>query len=285
MDKKAVMYVVAALAIILIVALVIKPMMTKQPANETVQFSQNSSQPPTAGGVNPNTSTNGSALAKVSVTLSPTLSAKPTPTRNLSVQSIGFVDPSTYHLSLGESIPNGTPINQTPFRNTNRTTIATISGRFSGTTQIIDIPYPYWELVYTVQPSTGSVLGKVEVTPTKGQGVSSSGASGSYSTVAPEFTLQVIDGNDPNRIVRTISPPGGIDLNLWLGKKKTVTNPQETIKGQLATTPTDTPYSDPRPWTEKFFEGQRTYYFIITTHSLDSYTIQIRVPSTYIGKY
>jgi hypothetical protein len=278
MDKKAVMYVVAALVIILIVALVIKPMMAKQPVNETFTPSQNTQQ------LSPDISGNSSAITKITVTSSPTLKPKPTATRNLSVQSIGFVDPSTYHVISDNTIPNGTRIDQNPINNS-MTTIATISGKFSGTTQIIDVPYPYWELRYTVQPSTGPTLGKVEVTPTKGQGVSSSGASGSYSTTMPDFTLHVIDGNDPNRIVRTISPPGGIDLDLWLGKKKTVTNPQVTLKGQLATTPADTPYNDPRPWTEKFFEGQRSYYFIITAHSLDSYNIQIRVPSTYIGKY
>ena len=43
--------------------------------------------------------------------------------------------------------------------------------------------------------------------------------------------------------------------------------------------------SDPRPWKEKFYEGQRNYYFVINTQALSSYTIEIRVPEEYIGKY
>jgi hypothetical protein len=69
-----------------------------------------------------------------------------------------------------------------------------------------------------------------------------------------------MDANDPNRIVRTITPPGGLDLTLWKE-------------------------SDPRPWKEKFYEGQKNYFFIITTQSLSSYSIEIRVPADYLGKY
>ena len=43
--------------------------------------------------------------------------------------------------------------------------------------------------------------------------------------------------------------------------------------------------SDPRPWKEKFYEGQQNYYFVINTQALTSYTIEIRVPEEYIGKY
>lgn len=284
MDKKAVMLVVAALAIILVVALVIKPMLAKQPVTENTSLSGAGS--PSGMIANSTVNSGNSSAVTRATTPKPSPSPKPTPTRNLSVQSIGFVDPSTYHLTIDDPIPNGTPINQTPYRNTNLTTIATITGEFSGTTQVIEVPYPYWELVYTVEPSTAATLGKAVIVPTEGQGLSSSGITGSYSTTNPEFTLQVMDANDPNRIVRTISPPGGIDLDLWLGNKKVVTNPQDKVKSsQLDTTSSDVPYNDPRPWTERFFEGQRSYYFVITAHSLDSYSIQIRVPSTYIGKY
>jgi hypothetical protein len=74
------------------------------------------------------------------------------------------------------------------------------------------------------------------------------------------FNLQVMDADDPNRIVRTITPPGGLDFTVWKE-------------------------SDPRPWKEKFYEGQRNYYFVINTQALSSYTIEIRVPEEYIGKY
>jgi hypothetical protein len=112
--------------------------------------------------------------------------------------------------------------------------------------------------------------------------------SGSYSTAQPQFTIQVMDGDDPNRIVRTITPPAGIDLDLWTGVKKKVvadnlnsqlkTNQKKTVDDSLKAV-------DPRPWTEKFYEGQRHYFFIITAQSLNSYSIEIRVPTKYIGKY
>ena len=94
----------------------------------------------------------------------------------------------------------------------------------------------------------------------EGSGISHSVMQGSFSVTNPMFILQVMDADDPNRIVRTITPPGGLDSTLWTG-------------------------SDPRPWKEKFYEGQKDYFFIINTQALSSYTIEIRVPTEYIGKY
>jgi hypothetical protein len=80
-----------------------------------------------------------------------------------------------------------------------------------------------------------------------------------------------MDAGDPNRIVRTVTPPGGLtDYTLW---QTTTTNNGITIS------------NDPRPWKEYFYEGQRGYYFIIQANSLNSYEIDIRVPTRYIGKY
>ena len=55
-----------------------------------------------------------------------------------------------------------------------------------------------------------------------------------------------------------LSPlPGGLDSSLWTE-------------------------SDPRPWKEKFYEGQHNYYFVINTQALSSYTIEIRVPANIV---
>ena len=167
--------------------------------------------------------------------------------------TIGFVDPSTYGISPGVPLPNGTRFDTNP-ANTSTTSYAKISGKFSGTTRIITIPFPSWDIVYTVDPVAATEPGSLQVSPEEGSGVSHSGVQGSYSGVIPEFTVQVIDAADPNRIVRTFSPPGGINQDLW----KT---------------------NDPRPWTEKFYEGQRSYYFIITSKLLNSYSIDIRIPA------
>ena len=97
-----------------------------------------------------------------------------------------------------------------------------------------------------------------------------------------------MDAGDPNRIVRSISPPGGLDPDLWAGIIKASTNPMVTPTkskyAEVSPTPT-TIYTDPRPWTEKFYEGQRSYYFIITSKYIDSYELDIRVPTRYIGEY
>jgi len=202
--------------------------------------------------------------------------------------TVGFVDPSSYGVSLNQSLPSGTRIENTGL-DTNMTTFATISSSpaASGTTKIMYIPFPYWELVYTVEPSSMVKPVSTAVTPSQGVGISYSGVSGSYSTANPQFTIQVMDGDDPNRIVRTITPPGGINLNLWMGVKPTSTHESSEFKTSkikpVATSVTQV--VDPRPWTEKFFEGQRHYYFIITSQSLDSYTIKIQIPTRYIGKY
>lgn len=275
MDKKDVMYGVAAVVIILVMALVVKPMMTGQPVNTGIPIPatpvtiRNMTVPPVTTTV----------PTPVMTTIKPT--PTPSPTWNKAVQTIGFVNSSVYGISLTESIPNGTRIDNLPL-NTTMTSFAKINGQFSGTTQVIRIPFPYWELVYTVDPVAETKTSTFVVTPTKGSNIAASGMKGSYSSATSAFTIQVVDAEDPNRIVRTISPPGGIDINLWKGIKGSV-NPASTAKASRLTNSADTPITDPRPWTEKFFEGQRSYYFIINAQLLNSYSIDIRVPSRYIG--
>jgi hypothetical protein len=246
MDKKSVMYAVGALVIILVIALVIKPIVTGQPLNTGLPVAAT---PPTATPVATSPAMTVNPVPHVSpVTPVPSV----VPTWDRSVITIGFVDPLTYGISLGNPLPNGTRFDPNPV-NTSTTSYAKIFGKYSGTTQIIKIPFPYWELVYTVEPVTLTEPGSV----TEG---SHSGVQGSYSGVIPEFTVQVKDAADPNRVVRTFSPPGGIDQDLW-------------------------EINDPRPWTEKFYEGQKSYYFIITSKLLNSYSIDIRIPTKYIGAY
>jgi hypothetical protein len=277
MDKKDVMYAAAAIIIILAMALVVKPMMTGQPVNTgipvraTTAVIQNTTIAPVTSFI-PTT---------VVTTPSPVPTPTPLPTWNEKVQTVGFVNSATYGVSLTVAIPNGTPFDNLPL-NTSMTSYAKINGQFSGTTQVIKIPFPYWEIVYTVDPVAETKPGSVAVTGTKGSAVAYSGVQGSYSGATPLFTIQVMDAEDPNRVVRTISPPGGIDINLWKGIKGTI-NPASTAKKGKETTSADTVYTDPRPWTEKFFEGQRSYYFIINSQLIKSYSIDIRVPTRYIG--
>jgi hypothetical protein len=240
------MYAAGALVIILVLALVVKPMVTGQPLNTGLPVATT---PQPAAPLTP------SPAGIVTPVLHPSPPAplpSVMPTWDRNVMTVGFVDPLTYGITLGDPLPNGTRFDPNPV-NTSTTSFAKISGKYSGTTQIIKIPFPYWELVYTVDPVAVTEPGSVS-------GGSHSGVKGSYSGVIPEFTVQVTDAADPNRIVRTFSPPGGINQNLW----KT---------------------HDPRPWTEKFYEGQKSYYLIITSKLLNSYSIDIRIPTKYIGAY
>jgi len=282
MDKKDIMYIVGGLAIILIIALVIKPAMTGQPINTGIPVATTTPIPIVTIALN------ASAITPVITPVTPITTAPtptPVPTWDASVNRITFVDPSTYGVSFNQSLPQGTRIDNLPI-NTSMTSYAKIDGKYSGTTQTINIPFPYWQLVYTISPTPALKPAKAPVVTIKGEGISSSGVSGSYSTASAQFSIQVMDASDPNRIVRTITPPGGIDLDLWLGTKKTVSNPQTLTSGnQKTTVDSDTKYVDPRPWTEKFYEGQRGYYFIIKTQSIDSYSLDIKVPTQYIGEY
>jgi hypothetical protein len=274
MDKKDVMYGIAAVVIILIMALVVKPMMTGQPVNTGIPV------PVTTAAVR-NTITPGITPVPTPAETIRLPTPAPAPTWNNTVQTVGFVNPSVYGVSLTREIPNGTRFDTLPV-NTSMTSFAQINGQHSGTTQVIAIPFPYWELVYTVDPVAETKPGSVEASATRGSGVSYSGVQGSYSGATPDFTITVMDANDPNRIVRTISPPGGIDINLWKGVKGSI-NPASTPKAGRITTSSDTPVTDPRPWTEKFYEGQRSYYFIINAQLLNSYSIDIQIPTRYIG--
>jgi hypothetical protein len=121
------------------------------------------------------------------------------------------------------------------------TTFDTISGQYSRTTNTINIPSYYWEMWYTADPMT---MG--------GQGES---GTKSYSEVFPSLSIQVMDGDNPNQVVDTVTPPGGLDATLW---KRTGI--------------------DPLPWVEKFYEGHKDYYFIVNAKNLYSYTIEIRIP-------
>ncbi len=277
MDKTDVMYGVAAIIIILIMALVVKPMMTGQPVNTGIPVRTTTA----AVQPTPTALVTTSVPTSVATTIIPT--PTPVPTWNTSVvQTVGFVNSSTYGISLTQEIPNGTRFDNPP-RNLTMVSFAKITGKSSGTTQVFTIPFPYWELVYTVDPVAETKPGTVIAASTK-SGAPSSGVQGSYSSAKPEFTIQVMDAQDPSRIVRTITPPGGIDINLWTGVKGSI-NPASTPKAGRVSNSPDTPVTDPRPWTEKFFEGQKGYYFIIDSHLLNSYTIDIRVRSSDIGKY
>jgi hypothetical protein len=294
MEKKDMMYLVAALVLVLVIALVIKPLATGQVIKTGMPEPTTTILTPLAIEQNETIQ-----IPMMTTTLIPTDPPTPIPTWNQNLsKDVSFVDPSKYGVSFNQTISHGSRFNDTAL-DTNMTTIATIasSDGSSGTTNIMYIPFPYWELVYTVDPATppepetveAEVASDTTLRPWGASPSSYSGISGSYSTVRPQFTIQVMDGDDPNRIVRSISPPGGINLDLWMGEWTAPEVTPETTskkrKASLEDVYSDFEAVDPRPWTEKFYEGQRNYYFIVTAQSLNSYSIELKVPSRYIGKY
>ena len=259
MDKKDIAYLVGALVIILVLAIVIKPLATGQPVNIGISLPTTTQEVP----LRPAHVYTETTLP--STPLVTTIPATPVPTWDSKIKTISVVDPGTYGISVNESLPGGTRINSSVVSRAT-TSYATISGKYSATTQVFTIPFPYWELWYTADPvgpvgGKGQVLAVAQITPSDDSGGSHSIIQGSFSTSNPVFTIEVVDADDPNRVVRTITPPGGLDKSLW-----TTTN-------------------DPRPWKERFFEGSKKYYFIITAHTLNSYNLDIRIPTEYIGKY
>jgi hypothetical protein len=118
-------------------------------------------------------------------------------------------------------------------------TVTTITG-MSGTQSVnVTVPYGYWEMWYTADPL---VTG----------GEDSHSATGTNSAVFPSLAVIVRDAASGDEI-ETVEPPGGLDTSLWQRS------------------------GDPRPWSKKFYQGNKMYTFDITARHLKSYLIEVRV--------
>ncbi|HOT93908.1 MAG TPA: hypothetical protein PK089_01790 [Methanoregulaceae archaeon] len=272
MEKREIQYVVLALSVVIILALVVKPALTGRPANLGVQATGNDTPLPTetAGTVptpaglpsaSPGATTTTETVAGVpppvpsdlpyavregeaslpagstpiaipssapasAGTVAPVRTPAPTVAAPLSgVTQIPFVDPARYSVQLTDPLPPSIPLVTSPTEDPTMQTYAQVSGRWSGTTDVIQIPYPSFEIEYTLTPSVQPDI------------------------VMPRFSIQVVDADDPNRFVRIISPPGN------------------TFSGRFS---------------EKFYEGNHRYYFVITSRYIQSYTIHVKVPRRYL---
>lgn len=224
------MYVGLAIGIVILMALVVKPIMTGQPVvlwdtgEETVPE-------PTVTYI-------------PYITASPTTPVPtPTPKWKGVAQNVSFVDPSTYHVNFD----TGSSINITPqppssgpnsSANNTLTMIpyATIVGQWSGTTDIVYIPFPYWQLDYSNTVPLSDDIARLNI--------------------------QVMDADDPNRFVRSITVP-------FTAFKAVGINTNATGQAQ-------------RQWTETFYEGYKKYYFVINTIGIKSYNIKILIPQKYV---
>jgi len=268
MEKREIQYVVLALSVVIILALVVKPALTGKPADLGVQVSGSATPLPTetAGAIptsvglpfasqtpTPSSTTTEGGPPPVPSDLPyavregeagnetvapgatfplqvPTVIAAPTTPATIAtpmpdVSQIPFVDPSRYSVQLTEPLPESNRPVPGPTEDPTLMTYAQVSGRWSGTTDVIRVPYQSFELHYTLTPSVEPDI------------------------VMPRFSIQVVDADDPNRFVRIVSPPG----NTYSGS-----------------------------FTEKFYEGNHRYYFVITSRYIQSYSVQVKVPRKYL---
>lgn len=160
------------------------------------------------------------------------------------IQPAGSVIQATESTSTITPMPTPTPTPTSLFPDGSKlTTLITVTGLSGQTSDTFSVPGGYWELWYTADPLTSG-------------GQDSVSGSGSNSAVFPSLSIQVIDKNS-GRVVETVEPPGGLDKTMW-------------VKSGI----------DPRPWKQKFYEGNKEYYLVITTKHIKSYAIEARVPKS-----
>ncbi|MDD1663508.1 MAG: hypothetical protein LUQ60_07160 [Methanomicrobiales archaeon] len=221
MEKQDIIVVTISIIAVAILALVVAPVITGQPLLPSPGATPEGTPTATVTPAVQRTVTP-SSTRPVQTTPVPT----PSPTRpwDGSVKTVGFIGQPEGQATLQ---PNP-PIPQQPVRDRVLVTYAEISGRWSGTTENLYIPTPYWVMEYTAEP--------MALPP----------------DAYPVLIIQVFDAENPNRVV--------------------ITPIKQTI------------YEEPPadPWTVKFFEGKRTYYFRVDTSFIKSYTITIKVPQEYL---
>lgn len=165
MEKQDVLIVTIAIIAFAIVALVVMPMVSGRPAGLPGGVTASPSPTPVA----PKTTVPSPAGTQQTTAI-------PTPTGtpwNGSVKQVGFVGQPEGQATLP---PNPT-IPQEPVHGGTLVTYAVISGQWSGTTENLYIPTPYWVMEYTAEP--------MALPP----------------SAYPVLIIQVIDAHNPNRVV------------------------------------------------------------------------------------
>lgn len=244
MERREVVIVVAGLAIVMVLALIVKPALTGKPVDIGIPVTKEATPVPTV--ITP------SATAATTLPTSrptPSVTAWTGASRQISMITTPTPTPplKTARLTTSDTLDN------------TLVTYATIRGNQGGMTETFRIPFPYWELRYTVDPS--EMLLMTTETPTMAAVAGYSGA-----VVIPQFSIRVVDASAPAETVRMVEPRGGLDPELWkMNESK----------------------NDPRPWIETFYqkEPDTSYFFVISAHMINSYTIQVMVPKRYIGQF
>jgi hypothetical protein len=244
MERREVAIVVAGLAIVMVMAFIVKPALTGKPVDIGIPVAKEATPVPTV-------------ITPVATTASTPPTSRPTPSPtawNGASRQISMIPTPT-----PTQPPKTARVESTVTIDNTLVTYATIRGSQSGMTETFRIPFPYWEIHYTVDPSEQLLM--TTETPTMAAVAGYSGA-----VVIPRFSIRVVDASSPSETVRMIEPRGGLDPALW-----------KMNESQY----------DPRPWIETFYqkEPDTNYFFVITAHMIKSYTIQVMVPKRYIGQF
>lgn len=263
MDKQDILYLVAGIVIVLVLAFIVKPAVTGEEASLNLwDFGDGDEEEMYEEIV--------SATLEPIPTTFPPSTPLPTPTWSGSVQSLSFVDPAIYDVEFATPTLGIEPPSDLPHQTT-WSDFATISGEFSGTTDVFYIPFDRWRISYTVEPmnpehSVFSVDIRDAMDPNR--------EVGEISVKTYEFVPvpEVDESGELTSVSDGTSSGSGIETTFdenepskdWGShvSAQNVIPPMETAEGELV-----------------IREGSREYYLIITANVIESYSIKIQVAS------
>jgi len=296
MQKQDLAVFIVAISIVFVLAFVIKPMMD----GESVIPAQNSGKTslPSKIDIPKGSSENPYAPSVIMET-----TATPTPVWSGTAQNVQFVDPSTYNIEWEGSLKDFgyvIPAYSEPESN-EMVLYATINGQWDATTQIINIPFPYWEIDTRIKG-----IGDVGLDSNDDDGdddgdyVEGLVASGGESLgvdpskmhfIFPWVNVQVMNADNPEGpvyILNTLTEgpiPIEIDKSEGSTSKDFFQNADDESDNNDDDDEIDTirrDNLDEYKWVHGFYEGAGNYYFIINPNMLESYTIDVYVPKKFL---
>jgi hypothetical protein len=297
MEKRDIAVIVVAIFIVLFMAMYIKPLVTGKPVelipeeisnffggkNEThiINDTPILNETPIDMNASPN---EGFDISQANTTSTTTPTPSPTPTWNGSPVSVGLQSSSEGSYIYPRLYPElSDPRYSFSQPSLPLITYATFPGEYSAISNTFYIPANYWELWYTINVKED--LGNPTITTGSARVKNEDGTYSyqermdSISVINPYFSI-VVRNADTKNDIRNINIPGGINPRLWKGE---FSSPDPiTFEGDFkpkSPNTIDGTYNwDPRPWKEKFFEGNKNYQLDIDARNIISYSIEIKVP-------
>lgn len=293
MQKQDLVVFIVAILIVLVLAFIIKPMMDGKSVLPVQQQQSGTSGLPSKIPI-PEGSSENPYTPSVIMETTPTQ----TPAWDGTAYNVQFVDPSTYNIQweghikdFGFSIPASTA----PEGN-EMVLYATINGQWDATTQIINIPFPLWEIEARIEAigDTGSEVSSDDESE-KVEGLFASGGESlgvepsKMHSISPWVNIQVMNAENPEGpvyILNTLTEgPVPIEPDYSEGSASEDFFPDDDSDDDSDDETIDTITRETLneyKWIHRFYEGAGNYYFIINPNMLKSYTIDIYVPKKYL---